>query len=338
MNGVNVERSAVEAVEQGTIGVVFSRDRAMQLDAMLRSLLWHCADPSLPKFHVLYTASSLQFRRQYAVIERYWRNRLPITFHFERQFRNDLLGILGLPGTPLGRAAHRLSGLRGLVPSVARPWKFVVFVVDDNVFVRSFSLANAVHALRARPQAIGFSLRLGRNVTMCYPLDCAQPLPPFTPVNGEVLAFDWTKAQCDFGYPIELSSSIYKAGTVASLLSAEKYSSPNTLELRMSAAAADFKMKGRAPELLCYAESVAFCNAVNRVQTTFENRSGDSPGLSAAALADSFDAGLRIDINALSGFTPSACHGDTAFAFVQSPSSEDAGQSPGSQTFGSAQS
>lgn len=325
---------AVHPAKQRTVGVIFSRDRAMQLDAMLRSLLRHCADPSLPRLYVLYAASSPQFRRQYAVLERYWRNLLPITFHVERQFRSDLLGILGLPlspdrvpGSPLGRAVHRLSGLRGLVSFVAKPWEFVVFLVDDLVFVRRFSLGHAVQALRSRPQAIGFSLRLGRNTTMCYALDCPQTLPPFTPVEGGIMVFDWTAADCDFGYPLELSSSIYTASTVAGLLSAEEYSNPNTLESRMWVAAADFKMKGRQPALLCYTESVAFCNAVNRVQTTFENRSGDSSGLSATALANSFDSGLRIDTDALSGFTPIACHDDTPFTFVNG-SSEDDGQSP----------
>jgi hypothetical protein len=295
----------------------------MQLDAMLRSLSRHSADSSLPRIHVLFAASSPQFGRQYAVLERYWRDHLPITFHLERRFRTDLLGVLDLSaspdrasGDPSGRRTRRLSALRALVPLVAKPWEYVVFLVDDNVFVRPFSLRRAVRALRSHPQAIGFSLRLGRNTTDCYALDRPQTLPPFAPMQGGVMAFDWTAAQCDFGYPLEVSSSIYAASTVADLLSANEFSNPNTLESRMSAAAEDFAAKGRQPELLCYATSVAFCNAVNKVQTTYENRSGASPDMSAMALADRFDSGLRIDAQALDGFTPSACHEVIPFTFV----------------------
>ena len=318
---------AVRAAQLRTVGIVFSKDRAMQLDAVLRSLLRHCADPTLPKLHVLHAASSPQSRRQYDSLERYWQGRLPITFHTEQQFRSDLLRILGfhlspkgVVGSPFARAAHRLSRVRGLVPFVAKPWEFVVFLVDDNLFVRRFSLLQAIRALHDRPRAIGFSLRLGRNVTTCYALDCPQALPAFTSVEDGILAFDWTDAACDFGYPLELSSSIYAASTIARLLSDEEYSSPNTLESRMSVAVADFKREVRQPELLCFAESIAFCNAVNRVQTAFDNRSGDSPDLSVAALADRFDAGLRIDIDALSNFTPGACHGDIPFTFVHGSS------------------
>jgi hypothetical protein len=303
----------------------------MQLDALLQSLLRQCADPTLPRLHVLYAASSPQFRRQYTELEHDWQDRLPVTFLAEREFRSDLLGILNLPlspdrvpASPVARAVRWLFGLRLLVPFVSKPWKFVVFLVDDSIFVRRFSLRSAVQTLRSRRQAIGFSLRLGRNTTTCYALDCPQTLPPFTPVSDEILAFDWTEASCDFGYPLELSSSIYTVTTVAGLLSGAEFTNPNTLESRMWVAAADFRTKGRQPELLCYAESVAFCNAVNRVQTAFENRSGEAPDMSATSLADKYDSGLRIDTDALSGFTPSACHGDTPFTFVyHTPAEED---------------
>jgi hypothetical protein len=222
---------------------------------------------------------------------------------------------------------HWLSGLRGLVPFVPKPWEFVLFLVDDSLFVRRFSLRQATQALSSRPRAIGFSLRLGRNTTSSYALDSPQTLPNFARMEDAILAFDWTAAQCDFGYPLELSSSIYAARTVAGFLSAQEYSNPNTLESRMWAAAANFKMEERQPELLCYADSVAFSNAVNRVQTTFENRSGETPGMSATALADRFDAGLRIDIDAFSGWVPAACHGETPFTFVRGSYSEADGQS-----------
>jgi len=286
------------------VGVVFSRDRAMQLDALLRSFLHRCTDSSFAELHVLYATSSPRDARQYAALEKFWQARLPVTFHAERAFRADLLHVLAIPESTAGRSGASRRDL-------------VLFVVDDNLFVRPFSLEQAGAALRRHRRAIGFSLRLGRNTTRSYPLDAAQSLPPFTPVEPGVLAFDWTRAEADFGYPLELSSSIYRARTVAGLLSSEDFTNPNTLELFMATAATGFRGKTRERQLLCFEQSVAFCNAVNRVQTTYPNRAGDSPSMSAAALADAFDAGLRIDVDALSDFTPGACHEEVPFCLAK---------------------
>lgn len=306
------------------VGVVFSRDRALQLEALLDSLASHCEDPSsLTGLHVLHTGTSPRFKRQYEALERRWQGPMPVTFRDERRFRRELLAILGLRDRRSRRAGFlpraltaRLARAAGGTPVVGAPWDYLLFLVDDNVFVRAFSLAAALHALRRRPQAIGFSLRLGRNTTYCYPHAATQIPPPFAAVAPGVLAFDWPGAQHDFGYPFEVSSSIYPAATIAGLLATLDYSNPNTLEEALALATRRYGLSRERRELCCFETSVTFCNAVNKVQTTLANRSGDSPALSAAALADLFDAGMRIDTEALTGFLPNGCHGDVPFAFV----------------------
>lgn len=320
--GAAVEAIDLNEVLQGTIGVVFSRDRAMQLDATLRSLVRHCSDLSLPDLHVLYAASSPRFRRQYLALAQQWQEYAPVSFHEEHQFRRDLLRIVGIPA-PSWREMRWLPGVRGRKPRAAAGWQYVLFLVDDNIFVRTFSLGRALQSLSDNPHAVGFSLRLGRNTTECYPLSRPQALPPFTRVGDDVLAFDWTRAECDFGYPLELSSSIYRSDTVAPLLRKEAYSSPNTLESRLSAVSARWKAAGPHSQLLCFERSVAFCNAINKVQTTYDNRSGESPSLTTDALADSFDAGMRIDIDAFSGFTPDACHCEVPLTLTRPASDKD---------------
>lgn len=304
------------------MGIVFSRDRAMQLDALLSSLLQHCGDASLLDLHVLFAASSTRMGRQYAVLEDHWRSLLPVRFHSEGRFRNDLLSILGLRSAESSSRRGLLGCLSRIPPRLLAPpsvpWSDLLFLVDDCVFVRDFRLAEASRALRLMAAAIGFSLRLGRNTTHCYTLDCPQSLPAFTPQGGGVLAFDWREAECDFGYPLELSSSLYAADTVARLLLKEDYSNPNTLEAALSTAALRFRHRSSKRELLCFEQSVAFCNAINRVQTTYETRSGDSPAFSVPTLADRFDAGFRLDTDAFSAFVPDACHGEVPFRFAPS--------------------
>ena len=125
------------------IGVVFSRDRAMQLEALLNSLVHHCTDIPLLELHVLYMASSPQFKRQYSMLEHRWQDVLTVTFHNENSFRRDLLTILGLSGKGMRliKSFHRIRSKwstrsDGGVPTATVPWEYGLFLVDDNVFVR----------------------------------------------------------------------------------------------------------------------------------------------------------------------------------------------------------
>jgi hypothetical protein len=308
--------------ELGIRAVVFSRDRAMQLDAALASFSTQCAEADAVSITVLYAASSLTFERQYEVLEKSWPGALRITFRRERDFRADLLGILGADKRG-SRGPRRLpSRLRGILTGDGRPRRgsgdvasYVLLLVDDNVFCRPFSIASATRALDARPRAIGFSLRLGRNTTYCYALDTPQRVPELAAIDEHVVAFDWTGAECDFGYPLEVSSSIYSGPRLAQVLAGLSFSNPNTLEAKFAGTARRARAR-RTPELLCFEQSVAFCNAVNKVQAVYDNRAGQETDLSAAELAKRFAAGLRIDTRAFSGFTPDACHCDVPFSFI----------------------
>jgi hypothetical protein len=109
--------------------VVFSKDRACQLDALLQSIQYHA-----PQFHpasVLYLASTEVYRAGYCVLMREW----PRTKLVEqRNFKNDLLAML----------------------DSAEP--YTVFFVDDDVFFR-----DAPRAPELEPGQC-YSYRLGLNV------------------------------------------------------------------------------------------------------------------------------------------------------------------------------
>jgi hypothetical protein len=304
------------------VGVVFSRDRALQLDALLGSLLLQCQDVSSLQLNVLYTGSSDRFRKQYSVVEREWRVALPITFHPEVDFRRDLLRILGLPDKSALVRSGLYSRIRRYwhrVPRVHTLWEHLVFLVDDNLFVSPFSLGAPIAALRTQSHAIGFSLRLGSNVTNCYMLGRSQRSPEFFPTASTgVVRYNWADADGSFAYPLEVSSSIYSSRVIAGLLAALDYSNPNTLEAALARAITRFRLQSRRPSLLCFEYSVAFCDALNKVQTVYpDNRAGEEAlGFSVNALADAFDAGLRVDPEALSGYVPDDTHGEVALRLI----------------------
>jgi hypothetical protein len=267
-------------------GIVFSKDRPLQLEATLASYHRRCLDADSIELCVLYTCST---DAQLAAYETLAREYPLAKFVRETDFRSDVLTLV--------------QGCQS-----------VMFLVDDTIFVQPFALAQVRAALAQNPEAIGFSLRLGRNTTYCYSLDGQQALPSFEPIGPEILKFDWRQAQLDFGYPLEVSSSIYRAGDIAPLLAALPFHHPNSLEEQIAHATEIFK--GARPNLLCFGKSVAFSAPLNRVQSTHANRASTNPKLAPEVLLESFCQGDRIDVDAYSGFVPRACHQEVALPLI----------------------
>jgi len=95
--------------------LILSKDRAAQLDSLLRSMRDHFHIPH-GAVHLLYKASSEPFERGYDLLKRH--GILPDThWHAEQDFRADILALLGaLPRTSL-----------------------VMILVDDDIVFRDFS-------------------------------------------------------------------------------------------------------------------------------------------------------------------------------------------------------
>jgi hypothetical protein len=282
--------------------LIFSKDRPLQLEATLSSLALNAHEAKATPITVLYRASEPQFSEGYALLAREFLGKLAISWIEESNFRLDLLAQLEGP-RPSSRRERllRLLGLR----TVPMHHDHLLFLVDDNIFIRPFSLDQIVDALDETPKAIGFSLRLGRNTTSCYSLQCDQPPPEFhsTP-NG--LCFRWSGQAGDFGYPLEVSSSVYRTRDLAPLLRQLPYANPNRLEQGL--ATASHLLAKRLPELLCFEQSVAFCAPINKVQTTFDNRAGSRQDNSSEALNQLFLQVTRVDIGCFTNFVPCAAH------------------------------
>lgn len=259
-------------------GLIFSKDRPLQLDGTLRSFKRHCRDADGVTVRVLYTASTSRLRSLYRQL---MREHPEIHFVEEFDFRRDTNFLLTL---------H----------------EFVLLLVDDCLFVGDFSLTDCVAALGRHPDAIGVSLRLGGNASTCYTLNKPQQLPTLTPASGSLLAFQWPGADGDFGYPLEVSSSVYRAADLRELLKQTAFRNPNTLESEL-ANRAEYMCESH-PMLLCPSQSLAFCAPVNLVQQVCENRAGNQSELSAGALAEKFAQGWRVDVARFDGFVPTGCH------------------------------
>ncbi|MHB8745780.1 MAG: glycosyltransferase [Gammaproteobacteria bacterium] len=271
------------------VGVVFSKDRPLQLEGTLSSFFLHCRDADNILLKVFYAASSPSQESYY---KRLMGNFPSVEFIREKNFKHDLMNLLN-------------------------GFSYVLFMVDDNIFVRNFSLGEIIDELSRHADALGFSLRLGKNTTYCYMLNSTQRLPDFNIVRTGVLKYDWTVAEYDFGYPVEVSSSVYRCRDLLPLLEQLDFNNPNTLEGYLAANASLYK--ANLSQLLCYEQSVAFCAPVNKVQTSNDNRAGVKAAYSVGVLADLYGEGCQLDVAGYSGFVPHSCHQEIELKFEKRP-------------------
>ena len=273
------------AEDKQITALVFSKDRAMQLQATIESFSLHCRDSDTAELVVLYKTSNDLHHGQYERLKTDFPN---VSFIEEVDFNEQVVSI------------------------VARR-KYILFAVDDNVFVKPFRLKDVIAGLAEQTDAVGFSLRLGKNTGFCYMLSAVQRMPDFTPPARGILNYNWTTAEHDFGYPLEVSSSLYRRGDVLELLGQKSFTNPNTLESMLSSNKELFKSK---PYLLTFESSVTFCNPVNIVQNVYQNnKRAAAYSYTSEQLADSFSKGKRIDVEKYAGFTPNGAHQEVQLYF-----------------------
>jgi glycosyltransferase involved in cell wall biosynthesis/lipopolysaccharide biosynthesis glycosyltransferase len=259
------------------VALIFSKDRAMQLKATIDSFLLHCKDSDKADIAVLYKTSNDLHGHQY----RQLKNKFPdIIFTEETDFRQQVLSALG-------------------------KYEYVLFLVDDNIFVKPFTLQEITDVLDREKSALGFSLRLGTNTTYCYPVSSQQKLPEFEQSGDRILKYRWPGQEFDFGYPLEVSSSLYRCRDVLPFLDRLEFANPNALESNM-----DLRnnFPDTLPLLLTFKQSVTFCNPVNVVQCLAKNKHGLVNSYTADDLAERFSHGMEIEVQKYTGFTPHAAH------------------------------
>ena len=264
--------------------VVFSKNRAMQLDCCLHSFFDNCVEKV--DINVLYTTTSEEHENSYKILQKTYEN---VVFFREMSFKSDLLSIL----------CNKI---------------YILFVVDDAIFTTPFSLQKIINLLKYHSKTIGFSLRLGKNTNYNYPYDSLQIIPKYT-ISDNVMIYRWTTANLDFAYPVELSSSLYLVSDILPVLEQTEYKNPNDLEWMFYINLGYFaNIKSL---IACFETSVAFCNPINMVQQVNNNRSGRNPELNPEKLLELFNDGYRIYIEKFNGFVSNACHQEVELEFIK---------------------
>lgn len=270
-------------------GIVFSCDRPMQLDALLRSYLVMVSDPA--PLDVLFRASNNQYALAYEQLAKAF-NESDVRFIDER--------------THGGFEAS----LRELIARMTA--KTMFFLVDDILFIRAFELHQfaALSSTDVIP-----SMRLGRNISYSYtrrspqrqprllPLDSWTSPPELNalPLENQVLCWRWRRGQIDWRYPFSVDGNILPTTLVRSLLDDAEFSGPNSLEVEMDRLGA----RNMPRWGICFTQSRIINSPINRVQNEVSNFSGK---VHQDQLLNLWIRGNRMDISRLGEVTCTSVH------------------------------
>ncbi len=282
--GIALRRArAAEGGPPRAEGIVFSRDRPLQLFALLSSYAELVRDP--PPLHVLFLATGDAYRAAYDEVFRLSPAPLGRVIA-ERAFRDDLVA---------------------LVNEVVAPRLF--FLVDDIVFIREVDLAplTALDAGRFVP-----SLRLGEHLRRAYTFDRDQPLPPFrrrAVRDPDLLCWRWKDGALDWGYPLSVDGNVFSTGEMRILARTLKFSAPNSFEAALQVHARRFRKRLG----VCHREARVLNVPCARVQVEIDNRSGNvDPG----ELLEVWRSGRRLDHRRLYGIRNESAHQEVELVFV----------------------
>lgn len=263
--------------EQDLNVIIFSCDRAMQLQACLKSFeknLYNNNKDKNIQISVIYKTTNEDYKKGYESLLTEFNY---INFINETQsFKKTLLTLFSQNKSPL-----------------------TMFLVDDIIFVSPISLQDKQFELIKNPNMLCISLRLYEGITDCYATGQTSPVPKF--IKGNV--WSWLNQSGDWGYPMSVDGNIFKTDTIRYFVENGSYSNPNTFE----AALDGYKNNFSNLYLCCYMDVPRLINIPeNRVQNLFNNRF--AKGYTAEELNKEFLNNKIIDIEHYQGMKSNTVH------------------------------
>lgn len=263
--------------------LIFSKDRACQVDSLLRSIDDHLQHDDLRIF-VLYNASGKDFDKGYAKIIN--KNVIKETRWLrEQEFKADVSRLL-------------LS---------FEDSDYVMFLVDDNIVLKEIDLNHCLAEMG--PEHLFLSLRASRS----YAKDAMHPV--FVDKNY-LLEWTWQiqkKGCTTWNYPFSVDGNIYHCIRIKQVIQDIEFSAPNSLESSMHSYRS-VKWVRNISKAICPLEPVISNNPLNRVQTEGATWHKD---IDPAYLNNEYLAGRMIDNTVLYCRNPTSTHTDLGLHWTE---------------------
>lgn len=209
--------------------IVFSYNRALQVDTLLSSFFEHWKSPSV-HVDVLYNTSSLQFEKGYDILKDKY-NAKDVSFVREsldvvdKVKLVDFLNIYNLVRLyRFPKLRHPKSNFRSLLIELMENTKSdsVMFLTDDSMFINDIEVREAdLDWINAAPENRQFSLRLGKG---------ENDLPSSVSDNSVYCNWNMYENIHSWGYPFSVDSHIYNKEYILRLFRKYLFINPNTLE------------------------------------------------------------------------------------------------------------
>lgn len=258
--------------------VVFSKDRACQLELFIRSMKEFFKEFDKCFITIQYTFSNPEYEKGYEILKKIHPDKNLNYFKEIYPFQTSLLSQFN--------------------PSR----KVSIFFVDDNVFKEPFSFEDKeFKRWLNNPQILTLSLRLHPRLNYCYPARINQTSPP---MNEGV--FNWVGKMGDFGYPMSLDGHFFRTENITPYLYNIRYTGPNDLESQMAMRPIPI------PNMMCYETSKIMNLPLNKVQDFNNNVHGH---ITAEFLNDRFLNGERMSLDNIRGFDNTSCHQEMDIQF-----------------------
>ena len=242
-------------------GIVFSKDRPLQLHLLLQSYADMVANPA--PLHVLYAASNDDFDKAFKEVAKCF-PQMDITWTRETRFRPALLPLL--------------ETLRA---------EKMFFLMDDDVVINKWDMEKYASI---NPDEAVLSLIVSPQMTHCYTTQRAMPAPAFTSVKDhpELREFKWGASYDIWNYPNTVDGTLFSTREMRLMANLTEYKAPNSFEGALMEFAHGFRQR----KGYCYPKCVLMNLPLNKVQTENNNPAG---GSDVEGMLAQWNDGLAID-------------------------------------------
>lgn len=259
--------------------IVFSKNRALQLELFLRSFKNYVKNSETYLINVLYTSSNGFYAEGYDKLISM--NHPNVKYINQSFFKSDLVSLFN------------------------EEERYSVFFVDDDVFKYPFDFYdNQMSIFEKDSDILCRSLRLHPYLTYCYPLERHIWPPAFDSNN----VFYWKNMDGDYGYPMSLDGHIFRTKEISHYIIDMDYKNPNSLEGGMAQNPIDL------PKMICYDKSVIVNNPCNMVQNNNNNIHGN---IDTMQLNLTFLSGHIISLYDFNDIDNISCHQEIKLNFIK---------------------
>ena len=263
--------------------IIFSKDRAAQLDLLLRSLILFPVN----NIYVLCKSSNHDFRQGYVELKKNWST---VDFMPEYDFKHDILDTLNYMNTDN-----------------------ILSLSDDCCFIKTVDMTNILKDFNKNVWGINLHLSESYNGLTEYTGSKKATLPSYTQ-DYDYMTWNWTENinNSTWGYPAGVEGNIVRRKDYIDILKDGKFTQPNEMEGWLS------RNKNKLPpEMMCFMDYHLINIPVNRVQDVVQNKFGLKHNITAEELNNKFLQGYRISTDNIYGLEVNNFYKEINFEFIK---------------------